>query len=342
VINGINNFRDSARLLEQEWTGTSVLAWEPQRGTLAYASYSRGYKAGGFNLDRSALNPAAPSASVLQFQPELVDSFELGFKLDRNAVRLAVAGFYAIFDQFQLNTFNGVNFIVENISACRDNLNGGDRDFAGLPVPGRGPLTFAGAAATGRCDADRTRGGVTTKGVEVETTLFPAPYLVANLGYTYADTRYRDNLTGLNGQPLSPPLFALPGQPMSNAPLHVVTGGMTWTPPITDKLAGLVYMDFRYQSDMNTGSDLFPEKRMPGFMVVNARIGLNGNDRRWSIEAWALNLFNENFQQVAFNTPLQGGGTVAQTARGGPDATTLFGSFLGEPRTYGLTLRTRF
>ena len=36
-------------------------------------------------------------------------------------------------------------------------------------------------------------------------------------------------------------------------------------------------------------------------MVVNARLGLNGNDRKWQIEAWAQNLFNEQYTQVAFN-----------------------------------------
>lgn len=77
-------------------------------------------------------------------------------------------------------------------------------------------------------------------------------------------------------------------------------------------------------------------------MQVNARIGLNGNDDRWAVELWAQNLFNEQFQQVAFNTPLQGSGTIAQTARGGPNATTMFGSFLAEPRQFGVTLRTRF
>ncbi len=333
VINGIEDFSTSSRLSEQEWTGTAVLSWEPTQGTLVYGSYSRGYKAGGFNLDRSALNGFAPDAEALKFEPELVDSFELGFKLDRRAVRLAVAGFYAIFDQFQLNTFNGTNFIVENIQSCRDDLNGADGDFPPL-VPD--------AALTGSCDPDRTRGGVTTKGVEIETTLFPAPNVSANIGYTYADTSYRNNLTGIDGQPLATPLFNLPGQQLSNAPLHVVTGGMTWTPPISDTLSGLLYMDFRYQSEMNTGSDLFPEKREAGFMVVNARIGLNGNDRRWSVEAWAQNLFNEEFQQVSFNTPLQGSGTVAQTRRGGPSSTTLFGGFTGEPRTFGVTVRTRF
>jgi outer membrane receptor protein involved in Fe transport len=327
VINPLTGIVDSRTRNEDEFTGTVVLSWKPTDQLMAYASYSIGYKAGGFNLDRSALSVSAPNLSQLEFEPETVDSMEIGAKLDLRSFQLNVAAFRAIFDQFQLNTFNGTNFIVENIQSCRDDLNGADQDFN---------------PATGACDSDRVRGGVTSTGIEVETLIFPAPDLTVNLGLTYAETKYRQNLVGTGGRPFPTPLFNLPGQQLSNAPELVQTAAITWTPAINDNLGALVYLDYRLQSDINTGSDLFPEKRQEPVMVVNARLGLNGNDRRWQVEAWAQNLFNTNYQQVAFNTPLQGSGTIAQTARGGPNATTLFGSFLAEPRTFGLTVRTRF
>ena len=340
VINPITNFNASDSRDEDEFTGTVVLSFRPIPELLTYASYSVGYKAGGFNLDRSALNPAAPDLGQLQFEQETVDSWELGAKLDLRGMQINVAAFRAVFDQFQLNTFNGTNFIVENIQSCSDDLNGGDRDFAGLPVNGT-PLTAAQAAATGQCNGD-VRGGVTSTGVELETLFFPVDDLTVSLGLTYVETRYRNNLVGIGGRPFPTPLFNLPGQPLSNAPDLAQTGAVTWTPAVTDNMRALFYVDWRLQSDNNTGSDLFPEKRQEPVMQVNARIGLNGNDERWAVELWAQNLFNEQFQQVAFNTPLQGGGTIAQTARGGPNATTLFGSFLAEPRQFGVTLRTRF
>ena len=40
---------------ESEFTGTGILSWKPVDDLMLYANYSRGYKAGGFNLDRSAL-----------------------------------------------------------------------------------------------------------------------------------------------------------------------------------------------------------------------------------------------------------------------------------------------
>ena len=46
---------------ESKISGTAVISYKPTDRLLTYASYSRGYKAGGFNLDRSALFRALPS-----------------------------------------------------------------------------------------------------------------------------------------------------------------------------------------------------------------------------------------------------------------------------------------
>ncbi len=332
----------TTRFAEDALTGTAVLAFRPAGRLLAYASYARGYKAGGFNLDRAGLSAEAPSLEALRFAPEFADSLELGARWSGDSLSLGLALFHSRFDQFQLNTFDGTSFVVENIVSCRDDLAGGDRDFAGLPVNGV-PLTPAEAAASGRCAPDRLQPGVLASGVEVEAALQPLPDLAVRLGLTYADTRYRTNLAGTGGRPLPPPLFNIPGARVSNAPELVQTGAVSFTPPImgTDFRA-LFYLDWRAQSAINTGSDLFPEKRQKDFLVANGRFGLLGPDGRWSFELWAQNLLDARFTQVSVNAPLQGTGTRAQTARGGPDATTLFGSFLGEPRTFGITLRSRF
>ncbi len=312
---------------EDRWTGTAVLSWKPTRELMAYASYSLGYKAGGFNLDRSSLNWAAPNMDALKFEPETVNSAEIGAKLDLNAFRLNVAAFRAIFSQFQLNTFNGTNYVVENIQSCRDSLGGADSDNS---------------AATGSCAADRLRGGVTSTGIEIESMLFPAPDLALNAGLTYARSKFRNDLVGAGGRPLTPALANLPGNQLSNAPELVHTASVTWTPALNHMFGALVYVDYRLQSEINTGSDLFPEKRQDSVFVVNARLGLNGNGRRWSVEAWAQNLFNAQYKQVVFNAPLQGSGSIAQTVNYGTPATTLFGAFLAEPRTFGVTVRTKF
>jgi outer membrane receptor protein involved in Fe transport len=312
---------------EDEFTGTAVLSIKPIDDVLVYGSYSRGYKAGGYNLDTSALSATAPSAFNLQFAQEIVNAYELGFKLDLREFKFNAAAFYQKFDDFQLNTFNGVNFEVSNIEGCADDLGGRDRDL------------IAGNSA---CSGKR-KAGVISKGIELEAFLYPVDDFTLNVGITYTDTRYGKNLTGLNGVSLAPTLFQLPGQNLSNSSQYVATGAAAWTPQINETMSALLYLDFRYTSALNTGSDLDFEKIQPGFVVANARIGLYGKDKKWGVELWGQNIFNTLYQQVAADAPLQGGGTFNAVARGlSATANQVFITFPAEPRTYGVTLRTKF
>ncbi len=317
-----------ATINEDRVTGTAVLTWKPTREVMTYASFSRGYKAGGFNLDTSALVANNPRASDLAFNAEDVDAYEIGAKLDFKGFKLNAAIFLQQFSNFQLNTFNGVNFEVSNVASCKDDLGGRDTDVT---------------AGNSACAANRTRPGLTSQGVELEAFMYPVRNLAVSAGFTYADTRYAKNLTGTNGSSLAPTLFQLPGQPLSNASPYVVTASAAWTPPVGANMSALFYVDYRYMSEFNTGSDLDFEKEEPGFSVMNARVGLYGKDRIWGVELWAQNLLNTTYAQVSADAPLQGGATFRQVARGfAPNANGMFIAFPGEPRTYGITLRTMF
>jgi outer membrane receptor protein involved in Fe transport len=164
-------------------------------------------------------------------------------------------------------------------------------------------------------------------------------------GLTMSDTKYRNNLVGNeNGTPLDPALRVLPGHRLSNAPRLVFTSAFTWTPRIGDTgLTGLVYVDARVTDDYNTGSDLFPQKVQDSYAVINARLGVRGAQQRWSLEVWAQNLFNQDYAQVAFNTPFQAGTTAPPFVDPSyPGGRQIFSAFLAEPRTYGITGRFRF
>ncbi len=334
-----NALKLNSRLSEGQFTGTAVVSYKPVDSTLVYASYAKGYKAGGFNLDRSplgglngVLSPrtnANTNGSELQFEAEKVDSYEAGLKYKSRMFTANVAAFREEFKNFQLNTFNGSVFIVQNISACKTDLAGADRDNS----------STSGACAGG------TKPGVVSQGVEVETGVYPTKDLAFSIGYTYADTKYQRNLVSSSGgAPLSAALFLLPGSQVSNAPKNVVTvsGGFTPDIPNTNGLSALFYVDSRFTSGYNTGSDLFPEKRQPSFTTVNARVGIRGKDQRWALEFWGQNIFNQNYTQVAFNTPFQGSQSSAQVQAFGGTGNQLFSAFLAEPRTYGATVRARF
>jgi iron complex outermembrane recepter protein len=331
---------------EGKLSGTVVLAFKPTDNVLTYLSYSRGYKAGGFNLDRAALRRSGGNGAIcmsttqlncggavatledLKFKPEINDALELGLKYNGRGLDVNVALFHQLFRDFQLNTFNGLNFIVENVNSCEHDLGDADEDNS---------------AATGACDGD-TRAGVKSYGVEIEAFTRPIDNVTANFGLVYASTRYRDDLVGSDGRALTNALFQLPGRRISNSNAMTLTASASWMPPIGGSgLRGLFYVDARHQSHFNTGSDLDIEKVQDSFTVVNARVGIRGPDDHWAVELWAQNLFDKDFMQVAFDAPIQGSGTTRGVEAGFyPAATQLFGAFLGEPRTFGLTLRGKF
>jgi hypothetical protein len=81
--------------------------------------------------------------------------------------------------------------------------------------------------------------------------------------------------------------------------------------------------------------------------LVNGRIGISSADKRWAIEFWGVNLTDVHYKQVAFDAPLQGS-AFQQTIQ--PNHTffnqsldtATYDAFLGQPRTFGVTLRLRY
>jgi iron complex outermembrane receptor protein len=324
-----------------EFSGTAIASWKATDNLMLYASYSRGYKSGGYNLDRFELGNAgiAPALSpltyfsprsnadapTLRFGAETVDAFEIGAKYNSRHFSANVAAFREEFTNFQLNTFNGTSYIVQNINGCKTAL-----------------------AANGTCTD--VKPGVVSQGVEIELAARPVRDVQLTAGFTYSDNNFADRLVGSSDGlvPLDPALFLLPGNRNNNAPKTVATASATWTPPVgSSGLSALFYIDGRMTSSYNTGSDLYPEKLQDNYTVVNARIGLRGPAQRWAVEFWAQNLFDTEYSQIIFNSPVQGTGpnnqTSAQLGRSGTVVTNqIFSSFMAEPRTYGVTLRGKF
>ncbi len=338
---GLNALTPTDSRSSGEFSGTASLAYKLGGGAMVYASYSRGYKAGGYNLDRFELGTTGVGAAVsprtyfaprtnadaatLWFEPETVNAYEIGFKLNRREWGINAALFRQEFTNFQLNTFNGTSFVVQNINGC-DGDKAADRTCA------------------------KTRAGLISDGVELEAYVNPARNVRISAGVTYARTDFTDQLVG-NGDgsiPLDAALFLLEGSTNSNAPRWVVTNSFAWTPSLgSSGLSALLYIDSRSTSSYNTGSDLYPEKEQKGYTVANARVGLRGPGETWAIELWGQNIFNERYTQVAFNSPLQSSGPDNQSTSqlGRANATMsnqLFSAYLAEPRTYGITLRGKF
>jgi outer membrane receptor protein involved in Fe transport len=270
---------------EQELSGVFAARRALGDAVSAYLSFAHGYKGGGFNLDRDFDGDNS-------FPAETVDAWELGAKTTwfDGALLLNAAVFDEQFENFQLNRFNGVSFVVASIPE------------------------------------------VSTRGVELDL-IWQAPIegLRMQGGVAYADARYGDNAGGwaVGG------LFRLPDAQLTNAPLWTVTNSMTYEWPVAGSLMGLAHLDFRYVSDQNTGSDLNPVKEQPAYFLLNGRFGLASEDERYAIEVWGRNLLDEDYAQIMFDAPLQF--LPAPFSQAG-----LRGAFLGDPRTYGVTLRARY
>ena len=108
-------------LSENNLNATVKLSYHFTADVMGYASWGNGTKAGGFNLAR-VTNPAAANLSLApildtEFPRETVNSFEIGVKseLAQKTVRLNADVFDQQYDNFQLNTFTGIVFVVSSL-----------------------------------------------------------------------------------------------------------------------------------------------------------------------------------------------------------------------------------
>jgi iron complex outermembrane recepter protein len=170
---------------------------------------------------------------------------------------------------------------------------------------------------------------VESKGAEFDTAwATPLSGLSLSGGVTYAFT----NITEFGGSlPLFAPDIATPLQRLNNrlsfAPLWSGVAAATFKTPISSSLEFLANINEKYSSSYNTGSDLDPEKLQGAYGLMNARLGVGAPDGKWTAEIWGSNLTNKGYYQVAFDAPFQ---------------YRQIDAFLGDPRTFGITVRTKF
>jgi outer membrane receptor protein involved in Fe transport len=280
------NLANSQSLSESKVTGTVKLSYRFTDQVLGYLSWGSGYKAGGFNLARvTANNPSNPLLPNLDtsFPAETVNSYEVGLKTTSadKTLRANLAVFDQRYEDFQLNTFTGIQFVVSTLPAVES--KGASLDVAWLtPVSG---LTLSG-------------------------------------GVTYA-------FTNINEFGAALPLFSTArlNDRLSFAPLWsgVVSAG--WEHPLSNALTLRINLSEKYSSAYNTGSDLDPEKLQGAYGLLDARIGIGAPDGRWAVELWGHNVTDKGYFQVAFDAPFQ---------------YQQIDAFVGDPRTYGATLRVKF
>ena len=105
------------------FSGTAGLKYRFSDRAMGYATYSRGFKAGGVNLDRNAAGGATNIAAPLSpiYRNEYADSYELGLKVDLadRRSRVNVALFRTDLTDLQVSQFLGLQSVVLNAPEAR-------------------------------------------------------------------------------------------------------------------------------------------------------------------------------------------------------------------------------
>jgi iron complex outermembrane recepter protein len=304
AING-GNFDQSNT--ENNLSGTVKLSYHFNEEVMTYISGANGYKAGGYNLSRVTAPPSVPSPTATPLQA-LYDEVGLTPNFDTHFPRETVESFEAGIKTTLFERTLRLNAAVFYQKYTDFQLN-----------------TFTGIQFI-VTSLDK----VVSKGVDVDFAwATPISGLTIAGGITQ-DLTNIDNFGNALPDFCGGPGNSCPARDnnrLSFAPLWSGALSASYLMPLSGTLGVRTSVEEKYNSSYNTGSDLDPRKIQEGFGLLNARLGFGALDESWAIEAWGANLADKYYYAVAFDSPFQLN-TVT--------------SYLGAPRTFGLTARVKF
>mgnify|MGYP006176591253 CR=1 FL=1 len=273
---------------------------EPLDHLMGYFTFSQGFKGGGFNARAgSGFDPNEPLPT---FDPEYVDSFEIGVKtiwFDRRLTANA-SFFVAKYTDMQVLTIRSL--------PCE---SGSD--------PGCIIIQPINANA-----ADST-----VKGAEFEFTALPIEGLILTWNVGLLDSRFDKFLT--TSQVDDAPINRA-GETFNNVPAFNNLLAAQYSFPVefgaVEELSGWVTprIEWYYRSAIHLAGPELKSSNQPGVGLLNARLSYDFQNDRAQIALWARNLTNE----------IYGTDSIPVTALGF-DAV-----LYSPPRTFGAELSYRF
>ena len=249
-----------------EFGGKIGLDYQVNEEVMIYGYYARGFKSGGF------VGRIVVPSDIGPYDPEFIDSFEVGMKGDflDNRLRLNLAAFLNTIDDLQIAN------IYRTTDAQGNNVNGNSI------------LNAAEAEAWG---------------VELEFQALVSQNLTFNGSLAHLDATYEDfpfvdpNFTATGG------INQLKGERLQNAPKWTATAGF-----VADFQAGdgtmTASVQYRYNSSkfytnvLNTA-----RSKIQAIHFVDANLDWSPSSERWSIGLWARNLLDDRYVSVAFDSP---------------------------------------
>ncbi|WP_397578862.1 TonB-dependent receptor [Sphingorhabdus sp.] len=313
----------------KKFTPRVSLSFKPTPDDNIYASFSQGFKGGGF--DPRGVGANAPDlngngirgendevAAFLSFRPESVDSYEVGYKGNafNGGLTFALAGFYA--------------------------------DYTDVQIPGSVACIVGGLPSF--CGVTSNAGKATFKGVELEFN--------ARLGESVANDGDRLNLLGAVGY-----IDAQFDQYISNiasVPTDVAAFRDVQNTPSLTASATLAYMTPVGAGRLNLGTTVSyrssttqfeipnPYIDQSGYALVDASLVYTAPDDRWSIGLYGKNLFDKEYKTSGYSfiagnattgVPVLGGNGLPVASLGREGTLT---AFYGNPRQVFVTAGVKF
>ncbi len=318
----------------EEFTGRAVVDWAVGEDSLLFASYSRGYKGGGFN---PAFDPQDFPDQSTRFEPEFVDAYEIGSKnifLDGTLQANGSVFFYDYEDlqvskivnrtSFNENTNAEIFGIETELVWAPDEhwlLNGNFaylktevQDFASVdprdPTDGRDDLTLIkDATVATNCVVDMSPADFAATG---QLQFNNCNALTANPDFSV-----------ITGAPVN-----LEGNALQNSPEYSVSLGAQYTFNLPQNHSMSLRVDYYWQDEMYARNFNKPVDKIDSWDIWKAQATLMSADASWYARAYINNIADDDH-------------LVGQYL--GDAATGLFTNvFAIEPRTYGLVLGYNF
>ena len=312
-----SNFNGSATF--KDFNPRASISWQPNADHNVYFTYSQGFKGGGFDprgQTTACRNPRGGACTAdevydfISFDPETVDSFELGWKasLLDNRVNISLAGFIAQYTDVQIPGSVGFDANGDGINETFIGItsNAGEADVNGIE--------FEGNALVGKDFA----GDGSRFSINWSLGVLDAKYntFIDAFGNDVADQRVFQNTPeitahmGFN--------FGLP-----------MAGGMT-------DFIGLASL----RSDASQFEVPNPFLDQDGFVLVDASVVYTVDSGLFSIGVHGKNLFDKEYIVAGYNF-------VAGGVNGAPFVPTLgregtLTGFYGDPRRVFVTAQVNF
>jgi len=301
----VGNFFDSDTDLapgnKAKWTNVSPkvgLTWEATDDLFMYASWTRGFRSGGFN------GRCGSKATCQPFDPETADSYEVGVKWSgiENRLRVNLTGFWIDYANQQVGIIRassgsggGQETVTDNAGSARS--RGIELEVNAVPAEG---LSLWGSL--GWLDAERTDFCVDIDGPS-RTNPGPASGSCDPGGaFSYLD----------NGSVFYIYPTDNSGLPLVRAPKWTVSAGFAYEVMIGDAGSLEFAGDWHYQSKSNQASNGVPAGSIAGLLnyngvlvtpvrgssnIFNASVTWREAEERYKISLFMKNITNQHYMQ---------------------------------------------